>query len=258
MFYIPSYHGSYANFSDGVEAANPDGGVWGPVRSEAVPRPLGPRPPQETAAEDDYSWGVGEEADVISASPIIDPNHTDIFVKNTIYGFPEVQNTPRRSHMVTPVFRLSRQLLQIMHDAQRNSGMDMRSEMFAHTMVLLHGLKIAHFPVPQYLDHQGEVDGPEEVNRLFNTVGPNGTFTSSAAQDMIRMRARSTFWWRLEFDQYPRTLYRRWYGLDGEASAVPKAGPNDHKDTPYPYPAGSDKVGRLCLPGMLLHPVKGV
>lgn len=35
-------------------------------------------------------------------------------------------------------------------------------------------------------------------------------------------------------------------------------GPNGHKDTPYPYPAGLDKVGRLFLPGMLLHPVDAV
>lgn len=257
-FYIPSYHGSYANFSNGVEAANPDGGVWGPVRSVAVPRPLGPGPPKETAAEDEYSWGVGEESDVISVSPIIDLNHTDNFKKNTISGFPEGQDPPRRSLMVTPVVRLSRQLLRIMHDGQRDQGMDMRSEMFAPTMALLHGLKVAHFPAPQYLDHQGEVDGPEEVNRLFNSVGPNGTFTTLAAENMVRMRARSTFWWRLEFEQYPRALYRRWYGLDGEAPGVPEVDPKVHKEAPYPYPAGSDKVGRLCLPGMLLHPVKGV
>lgn len=257
-FYIPSYHGSYANFSDSVEVANPDGGVWGPVRSGAVPKPLGPKPRRKTAAEDDYSWGVGEEADVISVSPIIDLNHTELFKKNTIYGFPEGQDPPRRSLMVTPVVRLSRHLLQIMHDAQRDQGMDIRSEIFAHTMALLHGLKVAHFPVPHYLDHQGEVDGPEEVNRLFNTVGPNGTFTDFAAQDMVKMRARSTFWWRLEFDQYPRTLYRRWYGLEGEASAAQEMDPNGDKDTPYPYSAGMDRVGRLCLPGMLLHPVKGV
>ena len=257
-FYIPSYHGSYANFSDSVETANPDGGVWGPVRSAAVPKPLGPTPPRKTAEEDDYSWGVDEEADVISVSPIIDLNHTRLFRKNTIHGFPEGQDPPRRSLMVTPVVRLSRQLLQIMHDVQRDQGMDMRSEMFAHTMALLHGLKVTHFPIPQYLDHRGEVDGPEEVNRLFNSVGPNGTFTDSAAQDMVKMRARSTYWWRLEFDQYPRTLYRRWYGLEGEASVTQEMDPNSHKDTPYPYPTGLDKVGRLCLPGMLLHPVKGV
>ncbi|KAL9065100.1 MAG: hypothetical protein Q9161_008447 [Pseudevernia consocians] len=252
-FYIPFYHGSYADFSHSVEVANPDGGVWGPVRSGAVPKPR-----RKTAAEDDYSWGVGEEADVISVSPIIDLNHTELFKKNHISGFPEGQDPPRRSLMVTPVVRLSRHLLQIMHDAQRDQGMDTRSEIFAHTMALLHGLKVAHFPIPQYLDHQGEVDGPEEVNRLFNTMGPHGTFTDVAAQDMVKMRARSTFWWRLEFDQYPRTLYRRWYGLEGEASAAQEMDPNGHKDTPYPYSAGMDKVGRLCLPGMLLHPVKGV
>lgn len=257
-FYIPTYHGSYANFSDSIEAANPDGGIWGPVRSGAVPRPLGPRPPKATAAQDDYSWGVGEAADVISVSPIIDLNHTELFKKNTIYGFPEGQDPPRRSLMVTPVVGLSSHLLQIMHEIQRDQGMDLRSEMFAHTMALLHGLKVAHFPIPQYLDHQGEVGGPEEVDSLFNTVGPNGTFTDFAAQDMIRMRARSTFWWRLEFDQYPRTLYRRWYGLEGEGPAEQEIDPNGRKDTPYPYPAGLEKVGRLCLPGMLLHPVKGV
>lgn len=59
--------------------------------------------------------------------------------------------------MVTPAVRLSRQLLQIMHDAQ---SMNIRSQTFAHTMVLLHALKVAHFSVPQYLDHQEEVDEP--------------------------------------------------------------------------------------------------
>ncbi|KAF6225300.1 hypothetical protein HO173_012851 [Letharia columbiana] len=54
-FYIPSYHGTYASFSDTVEAANPDGGVRGPVRSWAVPRSLGPKFHRKTAAEDDYS-----------------------------------------------------------------------------------------------------------------------------------------------------------------------------------------------------------
>lgn len=257
-FYIPSFHGSYANFSDSVEAANPDGGVWGPVQSGAVLHPLGPEPSTKTAAEDSYTWGVGEEADVISVSPIIDLNHTELFKLFKISNFPEGHDTPRRALMVTPVVRLSRRLLKIMHDASRDQGMDMRSEMFAHTMALLHGLKVTHFPVPQYLDHQGEVDGPEEVDRLFNAVGSEGTFTNDAAQDVVKMRARSTYWWRLEFEQYPRTLYRRWYGLEGEASAEQKADPNGNKDTPYPYPDGSDKVGRLCLPGMLLHPVKGV
>ena len=270
QFYIPSYHGTYANFSDSVETANPDGGIWGPVRSDAVSKPLGPRPPKETAAEDDYAWGVGEKADVISVSPIIDLNHTDLFM-NAISGFPEGQDTPRRSLMVTPVIRLSRQLLRIMHDAQRDQGLYMRSEMFAHTIALLHGFKVAHFPIPLYLDHQDEVHGPAAVDTLFNTAGPHGTFTSSAARDAVRMRARSTYWWRLEFEQYPRALYRRWYGLEGEAAAAAAPAPaaqgghdaggveeKEEEETPYPYPAGPDKVGRLCLPGMLLHPVKGI
>ena len=110
-FYIPSFHGSYANFSDSVEAANPDGGVWGPVQSGAVLHPLGPEPSTKTAAEDDYTWGVGEEADVISVSPIIDLNHTELFKLFKISNFPEGQDPPRRSLMVTPVVRLSGHLL---------------------------------------------------------------------------------------------------------------------------------------------------
>lgn len=125
-------------------------------------------------------------------------------------------------------------------------------------MALLHGLKVAYLPIPQYLDHQGEVDGSEEVDKLLNTAGPNSTFTDFATQDMIRMRARSTFWWRLEFDRYPRTLFRRRYGPEGEASTVQEVDANGHEDTPYPYAAGKDKVGRLCSPGRLLRPVKGV
>lgn len=68
-----------------------------------------------------------------------------------------------------------------MHDAQ---SMNIRSQTFAHTTVLLHALKVAQFSVPQYLDHQEEVDEPEEDNKIFNTVGPNGTFTDFAAQDI--------------------------------------------------------------------------
>lgn len=61
--------------------------------------------------------------------------------------------------------------------------MDMRSEIFAHTMALLHGLRVAQFPAPQYLDHQGEVDGPGEVNKFFNTVEPNGLGSHSITRN---------------------------------------------------------------------------
>lgn len=237
-FYIPSYHNSYANFSASVAAANPDGGIWGPVKNAAVESPRGPKPPVATALEDDYSWGVGNEADVIAVSPIINLNNTKLFEYDMVFGLPN--GYPKRSLMVTPVVRLSKQLLQIMHDSQMNDGIHLRSEMLPHTLAILHGLKVAALPMPTFLDHQGEVTGPAEVDLLFNAEGEHGTFTNSASQKIVDMRARITFWWRLEIEQYPRMLYRRWYGLDVEGKS------------------GGDATNRLCLPGILLHPVKDV
>lgn len=232
-FYIPWFHGSCTHFSDSIAAANPDGGIWGPIPNNVVPEPLGPRPPTQSPADDDFKWGVGEDADIIAFAPIIDTDQTPIFQKDPTAGFPE--NSTCRALMTTPVRRLSKDLLKIMHDGQIEQGLHQRSEMFPHNMALLHGLKVASYPIPTFVDDQAsKIKDGAEANRLFNAVGQDSTFSSNADPKARKLREGISFWWRLPriSEQYSQSLYQRWYRLGG--------------------------AERLCLPGMLLHPVKDV
>ena len=149
-----------------------------------------------------------------------------------------------------------------MHDAQI-AGLDMRSELFAHTIALAHGLKVAQVPMPMYYadslyrsdTSKNDMEAPKEQNRrtrtdiseigkidaIFNNDRNTRTdvFVDDDRDNIMHEKGRTTFWWRLEFEQYPRLLYRRWLGLDDDGKK-------------------KEKAGRLCLPGLLLHPVKDV
>lgn len=61
---MDSVYGSYANFTKQVNAAL-DGGsaFWNGARIPDV-EPIGPQPPTDSARDDAFEWGVGEEADV--------------------------------------------------------------------------------------------------------------------------------------------------------------------------------------------------
>ena len=249
-FYIPSYHGTYAKYNAAISQQYPGGGIWGPVMNARIPNPIGPTPPTRDAEDDDFTWGVGEEADDITNSAVINTFGTSIFNYFPVHGFgPE---SSRRALMVTPVKRLSRQLLAVMHDAQIQ-GLDMRSELYAHTIALAHGLKVAHFPMPMYYDDPSATG--EEVNAIFNdengseTAGNLSTrariWADGADEVQLQAMSKTTFWWRLEFEQFPRKLYRKWYGLD-EDGRWRNGGEN------------TDGEGRLCLPAMMLHPIKDV
>lgn len=244
-FYIPSYHGSYQNFSEGIVADNPRGGVWGPVPNDAVRVARGPQPPTITALEDtEFTWGVGEDADDIVPSVLADTADTPIFEHNRVQGFHS--GSPRRALMVSPVSCLSRTLLHAMHDAQATDGLDMRPELFAHTLALAHGLKVAALPLPMYYDGGGSGSSssafadPTAVNALFND--PTRRFLRDEDnKDSLPTKSSTTFWWKLKRDQAAPRLYRKWYGVDADGKRVDVS-----------------RGGRLCLPGMLLHPVPDV
>ena len=229
-YYLQSYYNTYANFTTSIAAANPSGGIWGPVSISTIPHPLGPTPPKDS---DDWHWGVGEEADVISPAPIIDITNSEIFVNNTITGFPP--NPPRRALMNTPVKGLSRRLLLAMHDAQV-AGMDMRSELFAHTIALLHGFKVAVMPTPMFSGNDTIDAGQGDLAGMMN-----GTVAEEMPDKMMWLQGfggYATFWWKNLFaEQFPRQLFRRWVGVQGE---------------------NGGEEERLCLPAILLHPVKDV
>ena len=78
-FYFPGNHGSYKEFFDATNndiatssyTTNPIWGQWH-FDEEGI---LGPNPPR-SQEEDNFEWGVGEEADFITMLPIWDPRHT--------------------------------------------------------------------------------------------------------------------------------------------------------------------------------------
>ena len=68
-----------------------DDPIWGPVPYAPFQFPLGPSPPHKAEA-DNFEWGVGEEADLITLQPIWDPAETEWSYRNHIWNFiPEVR-----------------------------------------------------------------------------------------------------------------------------------------------------------------------
>lgn len=65
-FFVRQIHNSWANFIELVHANTPDGGVWGSPERIAVPEPIGPERPVAQPAKDDYTWSVGDDADIVT------------------------------------------------------------------------------------------------------------------------------------------------------------------------------------------------
>lgn len=154
-YYIPSFHGNYdTDFRQTVEQAYAGDSVWGPPDMPTV-QPVGPKPPVPTPEEDDYEWGVDEEADFITLSPI-----------SKVDGSGPVRSgddLPRRAQH----FRASRKLVDAMH-GERIGGKNMAPE----TVALVHGLKAVYAPVPVYFDRAW--DGAQLERWLNDGSGGDG------------------------------------------------------------------------------------
>ncbi|KAJ6443681.1 major facilitator superfamily transporter [Purpureocillium lavendulum] len=85
-WYIPSYHGDYDTaFRTEVARTHGNDTVWGPPKLPFI-SPVGPQPPVESPSEDDYIWGIGEDADLITVGPIFDPKNSQWIMSNDIWG----------------------------------------------------------------------------------------------------------------------------------------------------------------------------
>lgn len=260
-FYVPGAHGTHSDFTSTVDRSlrgHEDATVWGPVAAPPdMPLiPAGPKPPVPSPREDTYTWGVGEEADLITLVPIFDPTNTSWTFPNVMYGLPE--DLPRRASPVT-TWIMSSRLLRVMHDASIQ-GMALVSEMSAPTWALLHGFKAVHAPHPIYLD--GEWTS-REVAGIFNR-----------GEDPARMNGGSDSLWNFDhrFDHllYRMTymfttrtaedLFRRWMGWVADPGQYSE-GAGSHRDAQgrYWFDEGrleEKEFGRLCYPGMFVHTVK--
>ncbi|THV90589.1 hypothetical protein D6D22_05159 [Aureobasidium pullulans] len=266
-FYIPSEHGSWDDFKHMVRVQTEHGTahksgmyekisgndntqvrsqppIWGPQpptgEGDRTETENDPQPPT-TPDKDNYSWGVGEQADFITFNPLFDPHATnwilaeDVTGYNTSAGFP-----PRRTAIIT-ASRLSHRLLETMHRETALMRHSMFSEMWPGSCALHHGLKAVYAPHPVYIDRRWPTS---YLAAVFNNGlhGASGGARTSVFSDERQHNFLGTSWYY--HAGFPGNLWKRWLGykVDGDGGEMEEV----------------EGEGRMCLPGMLLHPVKHV
>lgn len=288
--YFPSVHGTYEQFLNNtdlaIESANSESAfepVWGPrPYAPNSQKPLGPSPPHSHKA-DHFVWGVGEPADLITLHPIWDPNNTEWSFKDKIWNYvpglrpsftqddpidehfqnTEFGNIPRRVYINT-LSRFSQRQLHAMHVENMN-GRTMATEMWPATVALQHGLKAVYAPHPVWTDHMW----PDwYLDAVFNADGNRSVQWSQQADSVYNHDREHNFGgWSWYYDStFARSLYRRWLGWAvDDASPLSGLGGKSWEDAGVvaQLEVGEDAVviggsGRMCLPAMLLHPVKNV
>ena len=209
-FYIPSLHGDYydSKFRTVVESVSGSDTIWGapPVANVT---PVGLKPPVSSYEDDNYKWGVGEEADLVTLSPIFNPINTSWPGRNDVWGYAGVEQTPRRATIGTQS-RISKNLLNIMHN-ETKKGNHLSSEMAPQTVALLHGLKAVYAPIPVFFDRAW--DG-KKLDKWFNP-GPKGVSGNTEESPFSWGRegrfAGSTWYYRAA---PPMRLYNNWMGWE--------------------------------------------
>ena len=276
-FYVPSEHGSWEDFKQmvrfqteqgtvtnkqamfeklGADAASkhpldvdsrrPMKSVWGPLRPSGDPQSGSYAPdndpiPPTTYEADHYEWGVGEEADFITLNPLFDPHNTNWLLAEDVTGYNTSNGLPPRRTAIVTASRLSRRLLHTMHQETTFQRHTMFSEMWPGSVALHHGYKAVYAPHPVYIDRRWP---PSYLAAIFNNGlhGASGGSRTSVFSDERQHNFLGTSWYY--HAGFSPNLWKRWLGyrVDGDG------GEQEEKA----------KEGRMCLPAMLLHPVKTV
>ncbi|KAH6623108.1 hypothetical protein F5144DRAFT_496876 [Chaetomium tenue] len=231
--------GDYGEFFAAVNEANRGGShAWGPLKVNEI-LPIGPEPPVADPRDENFEWGVGEEADVITTSYCMDALIPNEWVfKNWIHGFRQGPRTPR-FYCPPAIQRGSRNLYLAIHQAQMEQGVRIPSEATLPSFALWHGLKLAF---PQHPVFHRDKDNHEN-RRGWWRGGPRASSTGLGPDDAAHPNGRGlTFWWE---STWAKNVFNEWYGrkLDG------------NKPRAWIIKEWDDE---LWLPNMMLHPVKHV
>jgi hypothetical protein len=286
-FYVPEIHGSWEDFKQMVRVQSETGTlaadniwdnvpgaakdkdaklqkaehiVWGAMRpkdeEDWFETETDPVPPT-SYERDKYSWGVGEEADLIAFNPLFDPEGTTWGLAEDITGYNEGDGNgkpPRRAQIIT-ASRMSRQLLLTMHRETAFKKHHAFPEMWPATVSLHHGYKAVSVPHPIYVDREWPVDYMARVLNGGKNGASGGSRNAVFGTREHNMRGLSWFY----NSGFGGNLYRRWLGLrvnnDGGEEFETTEDPNQDESTVGQMRGGE---GRMCLPPMLLHPVKSV
>ena len=267
-FYVPEVHGTWEDFKQmvrvqsemgtdhpnnvwsglkgsaanipGLPQGRTDTPVWGPESPlDMLEAQHDPEPPS-SSDKDGYTWGVGEEADLITFSPLFDPDGTTWFYTEDVTGYNITEGLPPRRAAIGTSTRLSKRLLQTMHRETIISRHHMFSEMWPASISLHHGYKAVYAPHPIFIDRRW----PTSYLAGVMNGGRNGA--SGGARTSVyggrEHNFRGTTWF---YDAgFAPNLWRRWLGykVDNDGGEQEEM-------------AGE---GRMCLPAVMLHPVKGV
>ncbi|KXG47974.1 Protein of unknown function DUF3405 [Penicillium griseofulvum] len=256
-FYIPGTHGTWKNFLRRIQSSMKGRmSVWGPKSIPQV-NPVGPSPPVASPDDDDYEWGVGEEADLITFLPIFDPTNTDWLFGDHFWGIPKGLNPPRAASVVA-MARVSKNLFHQMHDLQAQQGIGIFTEMTAPTLALWHGLKAVYVPHPLYVDGKWT---PKELGRIMNpgepdkiNGGENSFWNWDHRWDHILYRMTYMF-----TTQTAEDFYRRWLGYPMDPKQYTDGLRHQDEQGRSWFDSGDlreDLYGPLCFPSMLLHTIK--
>ncbi|QDS76551.1 hypothetical protein FKW77_006392 [Venturia effusa] len=273
-FYVPTEHGSWEDFSHMVRVQTEHGTsspnnmyaamkdnpkVPESVKQEmAPPKPetpiWGPEPPLDDPLDtkndvkpphsekaDKNDWGVGEEADLILFNPIFDPDGTNWLLAQDVTGYNTTRGLPPRRAAVNTFGRYSRKLLTQMHLDTTFSRKSMFSEMWPATCALHHGFKAVYVPHPVFIDRRWPT---AYLASIFNggRNGAAGGARSSVFSAEREHNFRGSTWY---YDAgFAPNLWKRWFGIkvDDDGGELQEV----------------EGEGRMCLPGVLIHPVKQV
>ena len=234
--YIPEVHGDFdTQFRQRTRQEDPHH-VWGPVSVEGV-KPRGPKPPVRES-EDNYQWGVGEDADWIGFLPSFNVTGTNWWFKDYLWGYAQGHSTPRRATLVAQG-RVSRRVLDIMNYENAENGHHIDAEMFPQTMCLHHGLKSTTYPHPIFADRHWPAQG---LQKTFNggPFGQAGGHWNSTFSKWNEHAWTNMTWYYSSAQAMP--IYQRFLGVTAHESGGQE---------------WEDAYGRTVVRPMLLHPVKG-
>ncbi|KAL5614363.1 hypothetical protein BROUX41_004469 [Berkeleyomyces rouxiae] len=260
-YYVPAVHGSWQNFSQQAERETTQGTttdgeplVWGPQRpkdkADYFEIESDPVPP----ADQDDTWGVGEEADLITLSPIFDPEGT-YWDANDFSGYNNDHGPPGRRAFVTVAGRMSKRLLNTMHRETALKKHFAFCEMWPGTVALHHGYKAVHAPQPIYVDRAWSLSALTAVVNGGRNGASGGAASSVFGRKEGNLETMSYFY-RSEF---VGNLYRQFLGLQSKhTSGQQFETAADESKTGQDIENMKGGEGRMCLPPMLLHPVKSV
>ncbi|KOS16631.1 hypothetical protein ESCO_004762 [Escovopsis weberi] len=232
--------------------------IWGPMRplhkSDWFDADNDPVPPSSYET-DRFSWGVGEDADLITLNPMFDPEGTTWLLRDDITGFNRTEGPPPRRASIITTARMSRRLLLAMHRATARKKQFAFPEMWPATVALHHGLKAVYAPHPVYVDRRWPVDYMAQTYNGGRDGSAGGARTSPFGDREHNFLGLSWFY----NAGFGGNVYRRWLGLRVNNDGGEEFERSEDRSRDGRGVGGMrGGEGRMCLPPMLLHPVKDV